>query len=330
MAVAAAVRVGLPVAMPPVQGAVDVHLLPWAPPVPRLAQGLALVAAAAARSPSADVQQVRRSEAGAVRHDPPRPAVSDERGGAMGTLQLRGRRAAVAAASVLGLLGSQPASGLEPKVTAKCAFDLQIGFDRSVPLRRLVIGLYGEEAPVLTRNFYQAFTHSYAKDKEGMVDYRFADVKAVFKDRAIIWADFQFGNYNRKRYTVSKGGVPIDRDETIPLAREDTQTNETNALQHDVPGRVSMRRGGETFDFSVSPVANATWLDETNVVIGQVLEGFDIIEDINKLPVKGGALFEDTLGLLGSLGGDIRADMARENKYKPLKRVRIYNTELVY
>jgi len=211
----------------------------------------------------------------------------------------------------------------------RCAFDIQIGFDRSAPLRRLVIGLFGEEAPILTRNFYQAFTRSYPKDVEGMVEYKYADVKAIFKDKAIIWPDFQYGNVNRQRVSRRNGGITVDSVEDVPLAGEDTATDETNGLRHDVPGRVSMRRGGRTFDFAVAPVAPAPWLDETNVVIGQVLEGFDIIEDINKIKVKGGALFQDTLGLLGSLGSDFRVEMAKENIMKPLKRVRIYETELL-
>lgn len=240
------------------------------------------------------------------------------------------RRAAITAASVLSIYGQRlpSAQASEPKVTMRCAFDIQIGFDRSAPMRRLVIGLFGEEAPVLTRNFYQAFTGSYPKDNGGYVDYRFADVKAVFKDRAVVWADFPNGNIIRRRTFKRQGPNYIDTILEIPLAQEDTATNETNSLRHDIPGRVSMPRGGQTFNFAVAPVAPAPWLDETNVVIGQVLEGFDIIEEINQIKVKGKAFGEELIGALGG-AGDIRFEIAQNNKFKPLKRVRIYGVEVL-
>merc|ERR1712242_445399 len=72
------------------------------------------------------------------------------------------------------------------------------------------------------------------------------------------------------------------------MAEDDTLTKETNSLRHDVPGRVSMKKGGGTFDFTIAPVADAKWLDKTNVVIGQVLEGMDLVDAINDVKMYGG------------------------------------------
>jgi len=217
---------------------------------------------------------------------------------------LQGRRASigvglVAAASAVAL---PVAASAEPRITARCAFDIRIGNDKMTRLRRLVIGLFGEEAPVLTRTFTQACTATYPGEAGVLAAYKLADVKNIIKDKAITWANFKDGN--KLTLTVATADARWVGSKTVskPLAGDDTKTDEVNSLRHDLPGRVSMRRGGGTFDFTVAPVADATWLDETDVVIGQVLEGMDIIADINEIRMYG---------------------------TKPLKKVRIFKSQLL-
>lgn len=210
-----------------------------------------------------------------------------------------GRRGAVAA---LGLAATPWAARAEPRITARYAFDIKIGNEKTSKLRRLVIGIFGDEAPGLSQNFLWAATASYPGEAGTQAAYKLSEVKTVAKDKAITWADFKDGNVYLE--TVSTDDTRWVGTKTIkkPLGGDDTKTDEVNNLRHDVPGRVSMRRGGGTFDFTVAPVANAAWLDDTNVVIGQVLEGMDLIEDINNIKMF---------------------------KSKPLRKIRIFKSRLL-
>ncbi len=77
-------------------------------------------------------------------------------------------------------------------------------------------------------------------------------------------------------------------------------TADGNALRHDAAGVVSVRRGGGSFDFTVAPAPNPA-LDGDNVVFGAVVEGLDIVDRLNRTPVK-----QYAGGLGGDGGGDSR------------------------
>ena len=61
-----------------------------------------------------------------------------------------------------------------------------------------------------------------------------------------------------------------------------------NSLKHDSPGVVSVRRGNEGgFGFCIYPGNGSapTYLDDEHIVLGRVIEGLDIVEALNKVPV---------------------------------------------
>eukprot|EP00416_Gambierdiscus_australes_P010457 CAMPEP_0171145036 /NCGR_PEP_ID=MMETSP0766_2-20121228/146855_2 /TAXON_ID=439317 /ORGANISM="Gambierdiscus australes, Strain CAWD 149" /LENGTH=314 /DNA_ID=CAMNT_0011608925 /DNA_START=42 /DNA_END=984 /DNA_ORIENTATION=- len=188
-----------------------------------------------------------------------------------------GRRTA-ASAGLFAALGPfmPPAVAAAPVITARCAFDVRFGKEKVNHLRQLVIGLYGKEAPVMTKTFIQASTSTYPGEAGNQASYKLSDVKSVVKDKLISWADFKDGNMLEEIVTTFDSRWVGKKSIMKPLAGDDTKTDEDNGLRHNLAGRVSMRRGGGTFDFNIAPVADAKWLDETDVVIGQVLEGMDI------------------------------------------------------
>lgn len=223
-----------------------------------------------------------------------------------------------------GIFGFAPidahaAENIEPKITARCVFDVQIArsdadvyasFGRSPDvLRRVVIGLFGESAPILTKNFAQACSGT------GPARYERSDARAVSKDRLIYFAKFAGGDTVKKKVTRNYQTTMQE----LPLAGPETFTKETNELRHDRIGRVSMTKGGGTYNFAISPVAQAPWLDERNVVIGQVLEGLDVVEEINRVPtyLKG--------GWVNSLSGDNRN---RDFTVLPQNGISILKSEL--
>mmetsp|Transcript_24435 Transcript_24435/g.56289 ORF Transcript_24435/g.56289 Transcript_24435/m.56289 type:complete len:325 (+) Transcript_24435:26-1000(+) len=208
------------------------------------------------------------------------------------------RRTPVSAAAGLcvGALGaalSVRAAG-EPKITAKVAFDLESKQTRSTlgkqarELKRIVIGVFEEEAPVLTRNFMQAATRTYPGKGGRQVYYKGGSIKGLEPGKSVSFADFADGNLRLIVTQVeSAGGTGAfvgTQTAYVPLPEEDTLTNEENSLRHDKFGRVSMKKGGGTFDFQIAPAAEAPWLDKTNVVIGQVVEGLDVLEELNQSP----------------------------------------------
>jgi len=61
-----------------------------------------------------------------------------------------------------------------------------------------------------------------------------------------------------------------------------------NSLKHDSPGVVSVRRGNEGgFGFCIYPGNGSapTYLDDEHIVVGRVVEGLDIVEALNQVPV---------------------------------------------
>jgi len=80
----------------------------------------------------------------------------------------------------------------------------------------------------------------------------------------------------------------------LDLAEKIFKHADQNGLSHDNNGFVSVVRGGGKFDFTIAPKSNRD-LDETNLIIGRVLSGMDVVEKINNVPVSR----EDALGTKG-------------------------------
>ena len=84
-----------------------------------------------------------------------------------------------------------------------------------------------------------------------------------------------YGNISRSRGSQPTGGP----DPTPPTA------DGPNGVAHDAAGLLSVRRGGGSFEFTLTPRPNAR-LDAENLVIGQVLGGMEVLERINTLPTN--------------------------------------------
>jgi cyclophilin family peptidyl-prolyl cis-trans isomerase len=80
------------------------------------------------------------------------------------------------------------------------------------------------------------------------------------------------------------------------------EESKSNNLRHDRPGIVSVRRGSDSgFTFTIYPggKADTSNLDENQIVIGQVLEGLDVVEALNNIPVVKAAKGANYMGLTG-------------------------------
>ena len=163
--------------------------------------------------------------------------------------------------------------------------------------------------------------------------------------------------YNSCMETEDSKGVNYDlstvwrivKDERIDLgavsgkfvARENPTFTGLNSLSHDAEGVVSVRRGNDGgFGFSIYPgtgSSNNIDLDETNIVVGKVIDGMDVVKKLNALPV----VQSSSIGYKALAGGDPSKRSAPSracrygsselycNEFKPLKKVTIYRSGVV-
>lgn len=111
----------------------------------------------------------------------------------------------------------------------------------------------------------------------------------------------------------------------------------SSGLKHDRGGLVSVRKGSNSgFGFTVYPggsSGNTEDLDSNHIIVGQVIEGMDIIERMNNLPVVAAAKV-NYKGLAG--GSSFQEGPSRACRYggtqlycnenKPLQKLTMYIT----
>ena len=244
------------------------------------------------------------------------------------------RAAGVLLAPLLVSLPTKPSwaeDDIAAKITDRTRISIAIGQQEAADV---TIGLYGNAAPASTRLFRdlcRGTTIDGGARGSPPLSYRSSIATRVEPDKAIVLGRLSAGSGQTIERTIdSTGNV---RSNLVNLA--DAYANsDANSLVHDRAGLVSMKKGGGAFEFVITPAANRA-LDETNVVIGEVVNGLEVVKNMNSVPVRRpanedevgsiiwalGAYDESRYLAVAKAGGDPRARI--EQAYKPLQKIRI-------
>jgi cyclophilin family peptidyl-prolyl cis-trans isomerase len=226
------------------------------------------------------------------------------------------------------------------------------GEDGEVPVvppttSRIVIGLFGNDQPqpvsILKQLVSPAGLPSSCKPRETRILQREqleankvynscieSGDKGVTYDLSQVWRVAK----DQRIDVGSVAGKFISRD--FPTFDE---SKSSNVLEHDIPGTVSVRRGNDGgFGFVIYPGGGIpSDLNEDNIVVGRVIEGMDVIERINDIPVVQSSKL--SYKALAGGGDKLRAAPSRAcrygsadlycNEFKPLKKLLIMSTGLL-
>jgi cyclophilin family peptidyl-prolyl cis-trans isomerase len=207
--------------------------------------------------------------------------------------------AGVPASLIIGPVQQASALSTAAEVTNKVFVDIKgLPTAEGTPVggtRRIIIGLFGNDAPNSVGQLLKLMTPqglpAVCKPREEKLLQR-EQLEANKVYNSCIEGQDKGVNYDYAQIWRIIKGERIDFGSVAGrfVARENPTWEEIvpNTLKNDRPGIVSVRKGSESgFSFTIYPGGStrSNDLDKNQIVVGQVLEGLDVVEALNDVPV---------------------------------------------
>ena len=251
---------------------------------------------------------------------------------ALAAMKLLSRRSFGSVAALLPLLAQRPLLALEeptsaaapavdgpPAITKKISLGIAIGTGEP---QFLTVGLYGDAAPASTALFANLCTASLPGAPD--LTYRNSQATRVERDKLIVLGRLSAGSAQAVSRRLDDTGYI--RQELVDKAEQYTN-GDSNELRHDRAGLLSLRKGGGSFEFVLSPAANRA-LDADYIVAGEVLNGLDVVAAMNAVPTKTpNAVLNAPYAAAAKVGGDVRARV--ETVGKPLLKISVRSCDVL-
>ena len=247
-------------------------------------------------------------------------------------MRLLSRRSFGSVAALLPLLAQRPLLALEeptsaaapavdgpPAITKKISLGIAIGTGEP---QFLTVGLYGDAAPASAALFANLCTASLPGAPD--LTYRNSQATRVERDKLIVLGRLSAGSAQAVSRRLDDTGYI--RQELVDKAEQYTNSD-SNELRHDRAGLLSLKKGGGSFEFVLSPAANRA-LDADYIVAGEVLSGLDIVAAMNAVPTKTpNAVLNAPYAAAAKVGGDVRARV--ETVGKPLLKISVRSCDVL-
>lgn len=226
-------------------------------------------------------------------------------------------------------------------VTDKIAIDVKgLGGPSSTETKRIVIGLFGNEAPSSVAKLKQLAStglpaacrpkEKHQLEREQLEANRVYNSCKESEDEGVSL------RYSQIWRVVKDERIDVGSVSGKFIARNYPDWRDDNKLHHDRPGVVSVRRGNDSgFGFTVHPGGNGKDLDDSHIVVGQVLEGMDVVQELNGVPV----ITSSKVNYMGLTGGPTTKNAPTRgcryggamycNEQKPLIKLSISDIQLL-
>ncbi|GKY91384.1 hypothetical protein MPSEU_000110700 [Mayamaea pseudoterrestris] len=253
----------------------------------------------------------------------------------------------IAAAAAETASTSSSSTSLNALFTEKIFLNIQglPSQDNAITDNRIVIGLFGNDAPHCVKQLQQLFTPlglprpcrpraTRTLQKEQL------EANKVYKNCMQAESQGVVLQYSTVWRIVANEQIAIGAVTGKYLSREYPEWNDVNSLKHDVPGVVSVLRGSEGgFGFSIYPgdgCGGHAELDCDYIVVGRVLEGMDVVRRLNQVPVVTTARNINYMSLSGAAGTGKAPNRSCRyggpmycNEYKPLSKLTVSETGIL-
>ena len=171
----------------------------------------------------------------------------------------------------------QPVPSKPLEASAKVAFDVSIAGQLA---GTLTVGLDRSAGPASVETFLQLCRGTLiSREDQEPASFQSSKAASVQRDKVVVLGDL----------TRLGGSLELVRGRTKPLRVpvQPPSNDDTNTISHDQAGLLSVRRGGGSFQFMLTPRANPD-LDRDNLVIGKIIDedGMQLLARLNSLPVN--------------------------------------------